>query len=184
MRILVHQCCGPCSFFPFEILLKSQFEITAFFYNPNIHPYTEFLKRLENAKIVNKLFNIKGYFYRFYNIISFLKNLPTSNRCFYCYNIRLKLTAAYAKKNHFDLFTTTLLYSKYQQHDVIKQIAQKYSHMYNIGFHYYDFREGWEKGIERARNNNIYMQKYCGCIFSEQERYIKKIKKNIKLEYV
>lgn len=184
MKILVHQCCGPCSFYPFEILLKNQFNITTFFYNPNIHPYTEFLKRLENAKIVNKLFSIKGYFYRFYNINNFLKKISHSNRCFYCYDMRLKLTAAYAKKNNFEYFTTTLLYSKYQQHNIIKEIAQKYSHIYNIKLYYYDFREGWHKGIEEVRNNNIYIQKYCGCIFSEQERYIKKIKKNTKLEYV
>lgn len=184
MKILIHQCCGPCSFYPFEILLKNQFEVTAFFYNPNIHPYTEFLQRLENAKAVNRLMKIKGYYYKFYNIMSFLKYLPINNRCFHCYDIRLKLTAAFANKNRFDFFTTTLLYSKYQQHDTIKEIAQKYSHMYNVGFHYYDFREGWKKGIEEAQNNNIYMQKYCGCILSEEERYIKKIKKNKKLEYV
>lgn len=184
MRILVHQCCGPCSFYPFELLLKNQFDLTTFFYNPNIHPYTEFIIRLENAKTVNKLFNINGYFYRFYNINSFLKKLSNTNSCYYCYDMRLKVTAAFAKKNNFECFTTTLLYSKYQQHDDIKGIAQKYSHKYNIKFHYYDFREGWQKGIEKAKSNNIYMQKYCGCIFSEQKRFIKRIKKNIKLEYV
>jgi predicted adenine nucleotide alpha hydrolase (AANH) superfamily ATPase len=186
MKILIHQCCGPCSFYPFKVLLKNKFEVTSFFYNPNIHPYTEFFKRLENAKIVNKIFNVKGYFYGFYSIRNFLNKLPgsTKNRCFYCYDLRLRLSAAFAKKKNFEYFTTTLLYSKYQQHHTIKDIAQKYANLYNIKFYYYDFREGWQKGIEEAKDNNIFMQNYCGCIFSEEDRHIKKIKKKRKLEYV
>jgi hypothetical protein len=184
MKILLHQCCGPCSFYPLETLIKSNFEVTTFFYNPNIHPYTEFIQRLDNAEKVNKLYNIKGYFFKFYNIKGYLKKLPSNNRCSYCYDLRIKITAAFAKKNNFHGFTTTLLYSKYQQHDVIKSIAIKYSSIYNIEFFYNDYRDGWQKGIDQAKLNNIYMQKYCGCIFSEQERYTKKIKKNKTLEYV
>lgn len=184
MKILLHQCCGPCSFYPLETLIKNNFEVTTFFYNPNIHPYTEFIQRLDNAKKVNKIYNIKGYFFNFYNVKNYLKKLPTNNRCIYCYDVRIKITAAFAKKNKFDYFTTTLLYSKYQQHDTIKNIAEKYSIIYNIPFYYNDFRIGWQKGFDLSRLHNIYMQKYCGCIYSEQERYAKKIKKNNTLEYV
>ena len=95
-------------------------------------------------------------------------------RCLYCYARRLEATARLAKKSRFDAFTTTLLYSKRQKHDLVCDLAQEVSKRHGIPFYYEDFREGWKLGQEQARRQGLYRQQYCGCIYSEKERYLKK----------
>ena len=108
-----------------------------------------------------------------YNV-SQIKNVieDTDNRCEYCYKVRLEETAKYAKENGFDAFSTSLLISPYQNHLRIKEIGEELEEKYGIKFLYRDFRERFREGQGKARKKQIYMQKYCGCIFSEEERYV------------
>ena len=160
---------------------KDGVSITCFWYNPNIHPFTEYRSRK------NALIDYIGYIGESgaelieideYGLVEFTKNAinDLGGRCVYCYETRIKKTAKYAKENNFDAFSTTLLVSPYQDHEKIKQICEKYAEEYKTGFFYRDFRENFKNGQKKAREKNIYMQKYCGCIFSEGERY-QKIKK-------
>ncbi len=100
-----------------------------------------------------------------------------NNRCEKCYRMRLEQTAKYASENGFDSFTTTLLISPYQNHGLICNVAREYAELYNIEFLYRDFRPYFREGQDIAREKAFYMQKYCGCIFSEEDRYTKKPKK-------
>ena len=95
------------------------------------------------------------------------------NRCEYCYTVRLESTARIASERGYTHFSTTLLISPYQNHDLIRSIAQKIGEKYGVEFLYHDFRPYFREGQKIAREKGIYMQKYCGCIFSEEERYIK-----------
>ena len=99
-------------------------------------------------------------------------------RCRLCYSMRLLATVQKALEIRADAFSTTLLYSKYQKHDLIKNLAGRLAEQYNIPFYYRDFREGWQQGIDMAIEMELYRQPYCGCIYSEQERYDKKLRKN------
>ena len=148
-------------------------DVCTYFYNPNIHPFTEFQKRLENASKVNKIFDIKEIIVDRYDITSFVRSVAyrEESRCLICYYNRIEKTAIYAKEGKFDAFTTTLLYSKFQHHNLIKSICIDLSKKFLIDFYYNDFREGWAEGIKLSREYNIYRQTYCGCIYSEEERY-------------
>jgi predicted adenine nucleotide alpha hydrolase (AANH) superfamily ATPase len=93
------------------------------------------------------------------------------NRCMYCYSLRLNATASLAKRSRFDAFTTTLLYSKHQKHELIISLAEEASRRYEIPFYYRDFRTGWSEGQEKAKALGMYRQQYCGCVYSEMERF-------------
>jgi len=181
MKILLHQCCGPCSIYPIHILLENNFEITTYFYNPNIHPMHEFYKRLNGAIDVSQYYNLKSLISKEYGLTAFLNTdfLYSSKRCSFCYDIRIKKVAKYAAENGYDYFSSSLLYSKYQNHEEIINICEKYSKEYGVGFYYYDFREGWKTGIEKSKSLKIYRQQYCGCIFSEIDRYDKQLSKQL-----
>lgn len=151
-----------------------------FYYNPNIHPYQEWQRRLEALQEVARSEGREKPFHvivrRDYPLEEFLRNVAfrEENRCLYCYTTRLEATARTAKKSGFDAFTTTLLYSKRQKHDVIKGVAESISRKFSIAFYYEDFRKGWKIGQEEAIHLGIYRQQYCGCIYSEKERFYKK----------
>ena len=110
-----------------------------------------------------------------YDLNGFIRNVVfrESNRCSYCYHERLRATAQVAKHGKFDYFTTTLLYSKFQKHDTIKSIGESVSSSVGIPFYYHDFRVGWKEGVEASKRIGLYRQQYCGCIYSEKERYFK-----------
>lgn len=181
MKILLHQCCGPCSIFPIEVLGEKNFEITAYFFNPNIHPIHEFYMRLNGAIDVAKYYDINIIVSENYGLEYFLDKefYEKSKRCSFCYDFRIEATAKLASEMGFDFFTTSLLYSKYQNHNEITDLCEKYSNKYNVNFYYYDFREGWKRGIEKSKEIEIYRQQYCGCIFSEEERYKKQLKNQL-----
>jgi len=183
MRILLHTCCGPCTIFPLRSLREKGFEVFGFYYNPNIHPYQEWQRRLEALQEVAKAETTDDKPFRLiirgdYPLEEFLRNTAfrEEKRCIYCYTIRLEATARTAKKSGFDAFTTTLLYSKRQKHELIKEIAESISKRYSVAFYYEDFRKGWKTGQEEAIKMGIYRQQYCGCIYSEKERFYKKFK--------
>ena len=176
MKVLLHICCAPCSVMCIDELKKDNYEVTGYWYNPNIHPFTEYKSRMECLKEYSKMINLEVIYNDVYGLVEFTKNVidNLNNRCDYCYKERLENTVKYAKENNFDAFSTTLLISPYQKHDKIKNIGEELSLKYDIKFIYKDFREYFRKGQNKARELSLYMQKYCGCIFSEQERYLKK----------
>jgi len=150
-------------------------EVMGFFYKYNIHPYTECIKRQEALESYSEMIDLKVIYQEGYDLEGFLQQLVfrESQRCLYCYHERLKSTALIAQRGKYDYFTTTLLYSKFQKHDEIKSIGEALGKSVGIKFYYYDFREGWQEGVETSKRLGLYRQQYCGCIYSEKERYFK-----------
>ena len=174
MKLLLHTCCAPCSVYCIETLRKEGIEPTLYWYNPNIHPYTEYKARRDCLIEYAKKINIKLIIEDEYGLQDFCKNTINNlqSRCAdYCYPIRLRKTFEYAKENGYDAVSTTLLYSIYQKHDFIKHYCEKLSNEFGIEFLYRDFRVGFWVGHEKAKEAGLYMQKYCGCVFSEESRY-------------
>jgi len=176
LKILVHICCAPCFTYPHKKLIEEGHEVTGFFFNPNIHPYTEYKARLHALQRYTSLIPVRIIYKDEYPLEDFIRGqLKTldegKKRCEFCFEKRLNETAKMAKEKGFDAFTTTLLESKYQPHDLIKNIAEKFAQDYDIEFYYEDFREGWKESIDLSKELELYRQKYCGCIFSEWERY-------------
>ena len=177
----MHTCCAPCSVYCIDSLRKEGIEPTIYWFNPNIHPYTEYKQRRDCLKQYTQSIGINAIFEENYGIEDFCKKVSNhiESRCQdYCYPVRLQQTVKYAKENGYDSFSTTLLVSPYQKHDLIVSIAQDLSQKYEIKFLYRDFRVGFRQGQEKAKELGLYRQKYCGCIFSEKDRYIKQIQKD------
>jgi hypothetical protein len=151
-------------------------EVVGYFFNPNIHPYLEYQKRLEALKIFSEKVALKVVYRDEYLLEEFLKNVShrVEERCSYCYSIRIEATAREGKKNEFDAFSTTLLQSTHQDHALIKEIGERLAREIGIPFYYEDFRQGWKRGVEVSKAMGLYRQQYCGCIYSEKERFMKK----------
>lgn len=184
MKLLLHTCCAPCSVYCIDTLRKEGIEPVLYWYNPNIHPYIEYKARRDCLKEYAKSINVQAIFEEEYGLDEFCKNVCNNlkSRCVnYCYPVRLRKTFEYAKKNGYDTVSTTLLYSIYQNHEFIKSYMEKLSEEFGVAFLYRDFREGFWKGHEKAKELELYMQKYCGCIFSEEDRYQKKIDKDMNI---
>ena len=182
LKLLMHMCCGPCSCYPVKKLRADGIEPVGWFFNPNIHPYREWEMRLNTAKEFAQKVDMRIITAEDYRLREFLtRALPAEKeqggRCRMCYEWRLEEMARYAAENGFDAFTSTLFYSIYQQHDLMKETAEKYARKYQVGFYYEDFRTGWQEGIDISHELELYRQPYCGCIFSEEERYSKVIRK-------
>ena len=173
MRILLHICCGPCAAYPVKTLKENGHEITGYFYNPNIHPYKEFMRRLETAQEFAGKAGIELIADKEYELETFLRNalINLDKRCSYCYESRLRQAAKFAKQNGYECFSTSLLVSPYQKHDIIKATCEKIALEEKIPFLYVDFRDGWNEGVQISKDMELYRQPYCGCIFSEKERY-------------
>ncbi|PID27490.1 MAG: hypothetical protein CSB55_08885 [Candidatus Cloacimonadota bacterium] len=175
-KLLIHICCAPCFIAPYTHLKESsEYKLYGFWFNPNIHPYSEYLKRRDCLKDFADRENIHMIWKDEYNLEKFLQNVSyrEANRCSYCYYERLKYTAIVARKGKFDGFTSTLLYSKMQNHSQMKEVAESLAKEYNVPFIYQDFREYWKEGINLSKEQNMYRQQYCGCIYSEKLRYFK-----------
>jgi len=171
-KLLLHTCCGPCFLGSFEGLKNEDFEITNFYYNPNIQPEGEWTKRLNNLKMAARGIT-KEVIASEYEpeehlgaIIGKERDFPA--RCLDCYLLRLDKTANYAKKNGFDLFSTTLLVSPYQQHEELKIIGETAAKKYGVPFYYHDLRQYFREGQSKANCQELYRQKYCGCIYSRK----------------
>ena len=173
MKILLHICCGPCAIYPVRILRQEGFDILGLFYNPNIHPYREYEKRRETARDFAAAESLalimeSGYpVERYFRGVAFAEE----DRCRHCYRERLEQAFSVAREKGVDALTTTLLYSKYQKHDLIVSIAAELAKDYGVSFYYHDFREGWQEGIRLSKERLMYRQQYCGCIYSERERF-------------
>ena len=175
MKLLLHTCCAPCSVYCIDTLRKEDIEPTVYWFNPNIHPYMEYKARRDCLKEYTKNIHVEAIFEENYGLDDFCRNVINNlqTRCKeYCYPVRLEQTAKYAKENGYTHFSTTLLVSPYQNHEALIEVANQMAKKYNIEFLYRDFRVGFREGQAKARELGLYMQKYCGCIFSEESRYL------------
>jgi hypothetical protein len=183
-------------------------EVVGYFFNPNIHPYQEYQKRLDALRQYSERVGLKVIYRDEYLLEEFLRNVsqlvnpvrnsigalnpseiilksdPTAEqqgiisngvkeRCQYCYSVRLEATACEARKGSFDGFSTTLLQSTHQNHDLIKETGDRVAKEIGIPFYYEDFRQGWRRGMEVSKAMGLYRQQYCGCIYSEKERFMR-----------
>ncbi|MBU0650634.1 epoxyqueuosine reductase QueH [bacterium] len=177
MKILMHVCCAPCFIYPYLDLQKEKIQITGYFYNPNIHPYKEFERRLDTLKDFSEKEKIDFIYDEGYGLEYFLTEIfqnKKEDRCDRCYKDRLVKTVKEAKEKNADAFTTSMLLSPYQDHDRIIEIAKDLSEQYDIEFYYKDWRPYYKESISLSKERNFYRQPYCGCVFSEEERYLKK----------
>lgn len=179
-RVLLHICCGACAIEPFGWLRGQGYEVVGLFYNPNIHPLQEYLRRrLALAQVAERLALDVQYLDQEYAPQDFFRavNGREEERCGPCYALRLKRTAAAARALGCEIFTTTLLYSKYQQHAAIAAHGVSLAAGGGPRFLYHDFRVSWKQGIEKSKAWGIYRQQYCGCLYSEFERYSKDLER-------
>jgi len=176
MEILIHVCCGPCLTYPLKRLTEKGHKLTGFWYNPNIHPYTEYQNRLEAARYLEWAKVFPMIYEDSYDLVEYLQAVMPhlEDRCRFCYQLRLERTARVAKEKGFEGFSTTLLVSPTQKHELIDEIGEELAKKCEIKFFYEDLRPGYYEGKNMAKELNLYRQKYCGCIFSEKERYYKK----------
>ncbi len=173
MNILLHACCGPCSCYPVEKLRADGKQFDILYFNPNIHPYREFKHRLNTLMDFCHKQQVKLIVNKSYDLEECVRGMlaePTV-RCAYCYRMRLRYAAAYAKEHGYDAFSTTLLVSIYQKHELIRSIAEEAASEFGIPFYYEDFREGYQRGVDLSLELELYRQPYCGCVFSERDRY-------------
>jgi predicted adenine nucleotide alpha hydrolase (AANH) superfamily ATPase len=181
MKLLLHCCCAPCSVSCIGSLSAENIFPQLFWYNPNIHPYTEYKSRRDCLNEFAKSENLNLTIIDEYGLREFLNevflegdnfSISQHARCKKCYRIRLEKTASFAAQEGYSAFSTTLLISPYQNHDEIKLLGEELSGKYGVDFLFMFFRPLFREGQSAARSKNMYMQKYCGCIFSEEERYL------------
>ena len=203
MRILVHICCGPCGITVLRRLLDQGHDLAGLFFNPNIQPLAEYMRRREGAALVAGRLKIS---------LLFADTLPETEqgwsdpwlrdseeqeragaesfplaiapapwlravagreheRCLFCWRLRLRKTAELAASRGFDAFTSSLLYSRHQKHEVIRDLGKGMAVSGNPAFVYEDFRVSWQEGVRLSKEWGIFRQQYCGCLYSEYERY-------------
>ena len=175
MKILLHACCAPCANRCIDALQKENMEVTAFWYNPNIHPFTEYRARRNCLREYLEKIGIPLIEQNDYALRPFIREVAEdiAKRCVKCYEMRLFEAARQAKESGFDAFTSSLFISPYQNHALMKEVAERAAEEYGVDFLYRDFRDLFKAGQEFAREQEMYIQKYCGCVFSEEERYLK-----------
>ncbi len=174
MRVLMHICCAPCALMPVQELREEGCELRGLYYNPNIQPYTENQRRLATLTGWAGDHDLDMIVQDEYEPEKWLRRVAfrEGERCRICYHDRLTRAAQVAKRGKFDAFTTTLLYSVRQKHDLVREIGEAVGAERGVQFLYRDFRPHWREGIRRSQEQGLYRQAYCGCIFSERDRYL------------
>ena len=176
MSMLLHACCGPCSMYPQSFLHDEGISYDMLWYNPNIHPEFEWNRRHENLQKAADHYGVRlisegECLEDYWRGKTYLDEF--GSRCAMCYDIRMDFTARFAAENGYDSFSTTLLVSPYQNHDLIAEVCRNKADKYGVAFSYFDFRPGFRQGQNMAREIGLYRQKYCGCIFSLDESEFK-----------
>jgi predicted adenine nucleotide alpha hydrolase (AANH) superfamily ATPase len=179
-NLYLHICCAPCSAWSVPALREEGFQVRGYFYNPNIHPFSEYLRRSEALSSYQSDLGIDIDYARDYRpeeyFIAVIDSLD--ERCRHCYELRLRSTAREARRRKSDAFSTTLLFSVYQKHDLLREAGERIGKEEGVPFLYRDLRPGWEEGGRSYRETGLYRQNYCGCIFSEKERIEHKLMRN------
>jgi len=181
MKLLLHACCGPCACYPAKALSGEGVDFTLLYYNPNIHPYKEFKHRLAALRELAEKQDYRLIIDKTYPLEECVKGMLEEPvvRCAFCYRMRLRYTAKYAADNGFTAFSTTLLYSPYQKHELIVQAAEAAAQEFGLKFYYQDWRPHYQEGVDISLALGLYRQPYCGCVFSERDRYMEwKMSKN------
>ena len=175
-RLLLHTCCAPCAIACVQSLAEENYDVTSFWLNPNIHPFTEHRSRRDTLISYAQSIGLPLVTQGEYGLRPFLQAIGQrfDARCGHCYALRMNATAQYAAANGFAAFSTTLLISPYQNHELLVQTAEAAAAEAGVSFLYRDFRPLFRQGQAQARALGLYMQKYCGCIFSEEDRYLPK----------
>ncbi|HUV73467.1 MAG TPA: epoxyqueuosine reductase QueH [Anaerolineae bacterium] len=173
--ILLHTCCGPCATYTINRLREQGYEVSGFWYNPNIHPFTEHQRRLASMEAYAESVGLPLLSDEGYEMSEFLRAVvgreAHPERCRHCYAMRLGRTAKVAAGEGFDAFTTTLLISPHQDQDLLRETGEAAGAEYGVEFHFESFRRGWSERGRLTREHDLYRQQYCGCIYSEWERY-------------
>lgn len=179
--LLLHACCAPCSSYVLEYLTEF-FDISLLYYNPNIFPESEYLKRVEQVKkllsempLKSSVRLVEGRYdpKEFFELSKGLETVPEGGeRCLKCYRLRLEEAAREAKKGGFDYFTTTLSISPHKNADKLNEIGEELEGQYGVKYLYADFKKknGYKRSIELSRVYGLYRQDYCGCVFSKRQR--------------
>lgn len=172
----MHICCANCSLYPIQTILERGIKVHGLWFNPNIHPFTEYQARLGAVKELENRWGLDIDYKDYYGLKEFIRGVVNNedDRCAYCYSIRLEETARRAKESGMDGFTSSLLVSPYQKFEMINEVGVSLQERYNVEFFTEDFRTGWRDGVKISRSLGFYRQKYCGCIYSEMERYLGK----------
>ncbi len=173
MRVLLHVCCAGCTIAPHEALTGEGHEVVAFFYNPNIHPFIELRRRMKAQRVLQERVPLRVIYEEEYGLRRFLEQVDWrgEGRCGDCYALRLGRTARLAAEGGFDAFTTTLLGSPQQDHDLVRRVGERCGAGGGVEFLYRNWRPLAAEGHERAGTMRLYRQNYCGCVFSEWERF-------------
>ncbi len=171
--LLLHVCCAPCMTVVKKALSREGFRVTAFFYNPNIHPFKERQRRLDALNAFSESEEIPLEIVESYPLEENIRMLlEAENRCFACFEDRLSVTAEKADEMGIYAFSTTLSVSPYQNQELIKRAGEKASYNTGVEFIYRDYRDLYKDSVSISRENDIYRQPYCGCVFSERDRYL------------
>ena len=191
MKMLMHMCCAPCSCYTVKRLREEGFEPVGYFFNPNIHPWQEWRRRLKTARefadkvglelVADNHYGLREFLSKVWNLIDEADTIQFADgyhkRCGICYAWRLQETARYAAEHGFELWTSTLFYSRHQNHERMKKTAEHFANVFGVNFYYEDFRAGWQEGIDLSMELGLYRQNYCGCVFSEEERFSNDLRK-------
>jgi predicted adenine nucleotide alpha hydrolase (AANH) superfamily ATPase len=171
--LLLHTCCAPCATYCTEDWQQKGMEVTSFWYNPNIHPFTEHQRRLETLQEFAQQTKLPLIVSEGYDVINYFQAVVghERERCSYCFRLRLSMTALIAKLRGFDAFTTTLLISPYQKHELLKGVGEEIARKEGVDFLYEDLRNGYSESHRMSQELDLYRQKYCGCLYSEWERF-------------
>ena len=173
-KVLLHICCGPCAIYPWRVLEKQNFLVEGLFYNPNIEPYSEYNNRKSALDKLQRNLNLTLHYGDYEEDLyhKATKDIRSnkSERCRSCFRLRLEKTCDFASDKGFDYFTTTLLVSPYQDQEAIRDIGNRVCENKKSKFWFYDFREGFRQTQEKAKELNMYRQRYCGCLYSLEER--------------
>ncbi|MGE5371756.1 MAG: epoxyqueuosine reductase QueH [Solirubrobacterales bacterium] len=173
MNVLLHVCCGPCATVPVRDLIAEGHQLSALYYNPNIHPFTEHERRREGAESMLRASDVPLIGVRPYDPVPYFQTVTFREnvRCRLCYAIRLEEAARIARKGKFDAFTSSLLISPYQKHDTIRETGEAAGEKYGVPFLYRDWRPRYPESVRISKEMGLYRQPYCGCLYSEWERY-------------
>ena len=171
--VLIHCCCAHCTAYTVHYWRGQGYEVSGLWYNPNIHPYTEHQRRLEAMKSLTEAVKLPLIITEGYDMIEYFRQVVGSEaeRCQYCFRLRLLKTAETACRMGFDAFTTSLLISPHQKHDWLREVGRELAEEKGIAFLYADLRKQYSDSRRMTRGLNLYRQQYCGCVYSEWERY-------------
>jgi len=175
-KVLIHVCCAHCAAYTAEHWRRQGYEITGYWYNPNIHPYSEHQQRLESMRSLARKIDLPLIIEEGYDMPEYFRRVAgyEEERCRRCFELRLTKTAKVAREKGYDAFTTTLLISPHQKHELIKEIGGKTSGEKGVAFLYADLRKRYSESRHITKPLELYRQQYCGCVYSEWERYSEK----------